>query len=135
MVAAGQHDQRRVLHRRMPHHARGVEEHGERPAAALRVSAHALLSPLKMRRRVRGLFVCALAIVSVMKDPLKALGDKVRELRTQLDLSQEAFAERCDFDRTYISLIERGQRNPSFTNLIRLAEGLEISVSALTNGI
>jgi transcriptional regulator with XRE-family HTH domain len=70
-----------------------------------------------------------------MKDPLKALGDKVRDLRTKLGLSQEDFAERCDFDRTYISLIERGQRNPSFTNLIRLAAGLGISVSALTKGI
>jgi transcriptional regulator with XRE-family HTH domain len=70
-----------------------------------------------------------------MKDPLKELGDKVRTLRTKLDLTQEALAERCEFDRTYISLIERGQRNPSFTNLIRLAEGLDVSVSDLTRGI
>lgn len=70
-----------------------------------------------------------------MKDPLEALGDKVRSLRTKLDLSQEALAERCDFDRTYISLIERGQRNPSFTNLIRLARGLDVSVSDLIKGI
>lgn len=88
-----------------------------------------------MRRRVRGLIVCGLAIVSGMKDPLAALGEEVRALRTKLDLSQEALAERCDFDRTYISLVERGQRNPSFTNLIRLAEGLEVSVSDLTKGI
>ena len=70
-----------------------------------------------------------------MKEPLIALGEKVRALRLKLDLSQEALAERCDFDRTYISLIERGQRNPSFTNLIRLAAGLEISVSDLIDGI
>lgn len=70
-----------------------------------------------------------------MKEPLKALGDKVRALRTKLDLSQEALAERCDFDRTYISLIERGQRNPSYTNLIRLAEGLKVPVSDLTKDI
>jgi transcriptional regulator with XRE-family HTH domain len=70
-----------------------------------------------------------------MKKPLIALGEKVRALRSKLDLSQEALAERCDFDRTYISLIERGQRNPSFTNLIRLAAGLEISVSDLIDGI
>jgi transcriptional regulator with XRE-family HTH domain len=70
-----------------------------------------------------------------MKNPLSKLGERVRALRTKLDLTQEALAERCDFDRTYISLIERGQRNLSFTNLIRLAEGLEVSVSVLTNGI
>jgi len=88
-----------------------------------------------MRRNVRGLLVCAHAIFSAMKDPLTALGNKVRDLRTKLDLSQEALAERCDFDRTYISLIERGQRNPSFTNLIRLSKGLGVSVSDLTKEI
>jgi transcriptional regulator with XRE-family HTH domain len=70
-----------------------------------------------------------------MKDPLKALGVKVRNLRTNLELSQESLAERCNFDRTYISLIERGQRNPSFTNLLKLAKGVDVSVSALTEGI
>lgn len=70
-----------------------------------------------------------------MKDPLDTLGKKVCARRTKLDLSQEALAERCEFDRTYISLIERGQRNPSFANLIRLAKGLGLSVSDLTKGI
>ena len=70
-----------------------------------------------------------------MKDPLDTLGKKVCARRTKLDLSQEALAERCEFDRTYISLIERGQRNPSFTNLIRLAKGLGLSVSDLTKGL
>jgi len=37
IVAVGQHHQRRVLHRRMPHHAGSEEEHGETLAAALRV--------------------------------------------------------------------------------------------------
>lgn len=41
IVSLGQHHQRRVLHRRMPHHARGKEEHGETLAAALRVPDHA----------------------------------------------------------------------------------------------
>ena len=70
-----------------------------------------------------------------MKDPLDTLGKKVCARRTKLDLSQEALAERCEFDRTYISLIERGRRNPFFANLIRLAKGLGLSVSDLTKGI
>ena len=41
IVAVRQHDERRVLHRRVPHHARGEEEHGETLAAALRVPDHA----------------------------------------------------------------------------------------------
>ena len=70
-----------------------------------------------------------------MHEVLKKLGDTVKGLRNELGLSQEALAERCDFDRTYISLIERGQRNPSLTNLIRLAEGLKVSTSDLIKGL
>ena len=47
----------------MPHHARGEEEHAETLAAALRVPDHAQFAATQMRRRVRGLFVCASAIM------------------------------------------------------------------------
>jgi transcriptional regulator with XRE-family HTH domain len=67
-----------------------------------------------------------------MLNALIPLGDAVRKHRENLGLSQEKLAEICDFDRTYISMIERGKRNPSFLNLLRLAEGLGISVSQLT---
>ena len=63
---------------------------------------------------------------------LLPLGDAIRKQRELLGLSQEKLAERCGFDRTYISMLERGKRNPSFLNLLRLAEGLNISVSTLT---
>ena len=59
------------------------------------------------------------------------LGQKIRKRREELELSQEKLAEKCEFDRTYISLLERGKRNISFTNLLRLADGLEISASEL----
>jgi transcriptional regulator with XRE-family HTH domain len=59
------------------------------------------------------------------------LGQKIRKRREELGLSQEKFAEKCEFDRTYISLLERGKRNISFTNLLRIADGLEISASEL----
>jgi transcriptional regulator with XRE-family HTH domain len=70
-----------------------------------------------------------------MLPPLQQLGNIVRELRLEYGLSQEALAERCGFDRTYISLVERGQRNPSFTNVLRLAGGLGVSLSKLTEKI
>lgn len=63
---------------------------------------------------------------------LKPLGDSIRQRRLSLGLSQEDLADKCDFDRTYISMLERGARNPSFLNLLRIAKGLEISVSQLT---
>lgn len=62
---------------------------------------------------------------------LISLGQKIKKRRDEIELSQEKLAEKCEFDRTYISLVERGKRNISFTNLLRLAEGLEISASEL----
>ena len=63
---------------------------------------------------------------------LLPLGEEIKRLRAALGLSQEQLADRCGFDRTYISMLERGKRNPSLLNLLRLAEGLETSVSKLT---
>lgn len=40
-------------------------------------------------------------------------GQRVRKLRLEAGLSQEAFADKCGLDRTYISGIERGVRNPT----------------------
>jgi len=66
-----------------------------------------------------------------MNGLLNSLGERIRSHREKLDLSQEKLAEKCAFDRTYISLLERGKRNPSFTNLHRLANGLEVPLSKL----
>jgi transcriptional regulator with XRE-family HTH domain len=62
-------------------------------------------------------------------------GRRVRELRTRLGLSQEAFADRCRLDRTYISGIERGKRNLSLRNIEVIAKALGISISDLTAGL
>lgn len=67
-----------------------------------------------------------------MPDLLVVLGHSIKKLRQDLSLSQEQLAERCGFDRTYISMLERGTRNPTLLNLLKLANGLEISVSKLT---
>ena len=67
-----------------------------------------------------------------MPKSLIPLGQAIRKQRVDLGLSQEKLAEKCGFDRTYISMIERGTRNPSFLNLLRLADGLSTSISALT---
>lgn len=59
------------------------------------------------------------------------LGEKIKEFRQELKLSQEALAHKCDFDRTYISMLERGKRNPSYLNLLKLCKGLEIQIYEL----
>jgi len=60
-----------------------------------------------------------------------ALGQRVKELREQLRLSQQQLAERADLDTTYISGIERGRRNPGLNSLNQLARALKVSLPEL----
>jgi len=61
------------------------------------------------------------------------LGNKVRTLRDEKHWTQEKLGEHSGLDRTYISDIERGVRNPSLKSLEKLAKALKIKVSDLTN--
>lgn len=58
-------------------------------------------------------------------------GKAIRRRRRELDLTQEELAERADLHRTFISIIERGEANPSLDNIERLAQALEISIADL----
>jgi len=60
-----------------------------------------------------------------------AFGRALREARSRAGLSQEGLAHAAGLDRTYVSGIERGERNPSLTNLFKLAEALNTTLSAL----
>ena len=66
---------------------------------------------------------------------LKALGFLVRQHRENLGISQEELGTRSNLDRTYISGIERGVRNPSLTALVNLADGMKINLSSLLEGL
>ncbi|PZR07485.1 MAG: XRE family transcriptional regulator [Azospirillum brasilense] len=65
------------------------------------------------------------------RDPRVALGERVNALRVALGLSQEDFAAQVGLDRTYVSGIERGLRNPTLLVLLRLAQALEVPVTEL----
>lgn len=52
---------------------------------------------------------------------LMRFGTRVRQLRKARGLSQEAFADKCHLDRTYISGIERGKRNVAICNIEAIA--------------
>ena len=69
------------------------------------------------------------------KKYLIQLGIEIKKYRIAKHLSQEKLALKCEFDRTYISLLERGKRNPSFYNLIKLCRGLEIQIHELLKEI
>jgi transcriptional regulator with XRE-family HTH domain len=61
----------------------------------------------------------------------KSLGLALRNIRQTLNLSQEELGDRCGLDRTYVSGIERGLRNPTVQTLWALAAGLNIQPSEL----
>ena len=69
------------------------------------------------------------------KDHLVALGENVRQLRLSKGLSQEALADRSGLHRTYIGGIERGERNVSLVNIVRLSKALGVDTSQLVRGI
>ena len=58
-------------------------------------------------------------------------GKRVRYLRLKAGLSQEELADACSLDRTYIGGIERGERNPSLKNILRLARILRVEGAEL----
>ena len=62
---------------------------------------------------------------------LKALGARVRELRKAAGYSQEDFALEIGLDRTYMGLVERGERNVAALNLRKIAAGLGVTVGEL----
>ena len=66
-----------------------------------------------------------------MNPDLTTLGLAVREHRRARGLSQEDLAEKCGLHRNYIGGVERGERNVSYLNLLKIAAGLELRLSEL----
>jgi transcriptional regulator with XRE-family HTH domain len=62
---------------------------------------------------------------------LKLFGERLREIRTERNLSQERLAELAGLDRNYIGQIERAERNVALVNIIRIAKALEIEPQSL----
>jgi transcriptional regulator with XRE-family HTH domain len=63
------------------------------------------------------------------------LGLSVRRLRLKLGYSQEVLAERAGLHRTYVGGVERGERNVSLENIVRIARALEVTPSRLLEGM
>lgn len=66
---------------------------------------------------------------------LKDFGLRIRKRRTELALSQEELAGISGLHRTYIGSMERGERNISLVNVIRIAAALQIDPSELVKGL
>lgn len=63
------------------------------------------------------------------------LGARVRKRRSELGLSQMAVADRIGLHFTFVSEVERGERNLSLASLLRLAEGLGVNPAVLVDGL
>ena len=62
---------------------------------------------------------------------LKNFGEQVKKKRKQANLSQEELAEKLGVHRTYMSFIERGQRNPSLLMVFKISRALKIKLPEL----
>jgi transcriptional regulator with XRE-family HTH domain len=68
---------------------------------------------------------------SALHPALKRLGERIRQLRTAKNWTQEDLAGECGLDRSYISGLEVGRRNPTYLNLLKLAKTLGIPLVSL----
>lgn len=66
-------------------------------------------------------------------EELIKLGHIVRSKRLGRNLTQTELSIRAKVDRNYVGMLERGERNPSYLSLLKIASGLEISINELLN--
>jgi transcriptional regulator with XRE-family HTH domain len=71
----------------------------------------------------------------VENDPRTQLGNRIRSKRLQLGLSQERLAEKADLHWTYIGGVERGERNISLLNIVKISRALGVTASRMLEGI
>jgi transcriptional regulator with XRE-family HTH domain len=63
-----------------------------------------------------------------------AFGNSIRQIRQERDITQTQLAALTRLDRSYISGIERGERNPSLTNVFKIARALSVTAAEIHLG-
>jgi transcriptional regulator with XRE-family HTH domain len=77
----------------------------------------------------------AVAMADPVSQATRILGERVRQRRHALGLSQEAMAHQIGVHWTFLGQVERGQRNISLHNLLKLARGLGVDAAELVKGL
>lgn len=72
---------------------------------------------------------------SALNETTRAFGERVRQRRLELGLSQEAAAVRCGIHWTQLGKVERGQRSLRLETIVKIAAGLEIDPGKLVAGL
>jgi transcriptional regulator with XRE-family HTH domain len=70
-----------------------------------------------------------------MAEPHEVFAANLRRTRARVGISQEELASRCGLHRTEISFLERAQREPRLSTIVKLARALEISAGDLLKGL
>ena len=65
------------------------------------------------------------------KEYLVSLGNRIKEIRLQKEISQTEIAYRCGFDKSNYNTIESGKRNPTIISLLKIAKALDVSLIEL----
>jgi transcriptional regulator with XRE-family HTH domain len=65
------------------------------------------------------------------KQFLQRLGDRVRERRLAMNLTQEALGQKCGLHRTFVGSVERGERNAAILSLRKIAKALRVTPDEL----
>lgn len=61
------------------------------------------------------------------------VGNRIKEYRNKIGISQEALAHEAGLDRTYITSVERGKRNISIVNLEKITKALNVNLADFFN--
>ncbi|HEX5057652.1 MAG TPA: helix-turn-helix transcriptional regulator [Gammaproteobacteria bacterium] len=69
------------------------------------------------------------------KDHLALFGRNVKTIRKEKGLSQEELASKAGVHRTYVGMIERGEKNITLTNILKLSGALKVSPSSLLENV
>ncbi len=59
------------------------------------------------------------------------LGQQIKELRKKLDMTQEDLAFKVGVDRSYMGFVERGEKNPTLSTMMKIARALKVSLQEL----
>jgi len=70
-----------------------------------------------------------------LNETTRVFGERVRQRRLEMALSQEAAAVRCGIHWTQLGKVERGQRSLRLETIVKIAAGLEIEPGELLNGL
>lgn len=72
-----------------------------------------------------------ISIIGGIMDYQKILGENIHSLRLKCQITQEQLAELCDLHRTYVGAMERGERNVSLNNIVKVAQALNVTPAEL----